>query len=271
MIFPSPWEHAISVVRHHEYESKPAFEQSSDTYEQWAAFAVTKGSFRYEIGGSSGSAAAGELVVCPPGVPFRRHADGPISFHYFLFHWLDRLGKPVFYSDYMSPVHLGFRSADRFYSSLESLRQGAETGANRQTYSLWRNHALLDLFRFYDAEREALTEPVAQPLSDPLMEEARTWLGDIGERPISIGDIADRLGLTPVQFARRFERASGMKPSAYVERVKLDKVCRLLTHTAMTLEQIAQASGFNNGFYLSRYFTKKIGVAPSVYRKDYRV
>lgn len=269
MAFPSPWEHAISVVRHHEYESKPVFERSFDTYEQWAAFAVTEGSFRYEIGGSSGSAAAGELVVCPPGVPFRRHADGSISFHYFLFHWLDRAGKPVVSSGYTSSVHLIYRAADRFYSSLESLRQGA--GAKGPTYSLWLNHALLDLFRYYDAEREALSGPVPQPLSDPLMEQARTWLGDIGESPISIGAIADRLGLTPVQFARRFERASGMKPSAYVERAKLDKVCRLLTHTALTLEQIAQASGFNNGFYLSRCFTKKIGVAPSIYRKDYRV
>jgi AraC-like DNA-binding protein len=271
MIFPSPWEHAISVVRHHEYESKPSFERSSDTYEQWAAFAVTKGSFRYEIGGTSGSAAAGDLVICPPGVPFRRHADGPISFHYFLFHWLDRAGKPVAYPDYTSPVHLSYRTSDRFYSSLESLRQGTETGVNRQTYSLWRNHALLDLFRFYDAEREALSEPAAQPLSDPSMEQARGMLDDICETPTSIGLIAERCGLTPVQFARRFERASGMKPSAYVERVKLDKVCRLLTHTAMTLEQIAQASGFNNGFYLSRYFTKKMGMPPSLYRTDYRV
>lgn len=269
MYSPSPWHHDIQVIRHHEYVLKPAFERASDTYGQWAAFALTEGAFEFRIGGVSGSAASGDLVACPPGALFERRSERPISFHYFLFHWLDKNGKSVAGQEFPGPVHLSFRSRERFRSTLATL--SAAGSMNRRVFPLWQSHALLDLFRLFDAERDALPGADETPLHDPLMEQARSRLDAACEVPVSIRQVAESLGLTPVQFARRFEKASGMKPSAYAERVKLDKVCRLLTHTAMTLEQIAQASGFSSAFYLSRLFSKRIGVAPSVYRSQYRL
>lgn len=270
MHYPSPWEYEISVIRHHEYERKPVFEKEADQYEEWSAFAVTDGAFRFEIGGTEGSAAAGQLVVCPPGLLFRRYTEQPISFHYFLFHWLDRQGKPCLDRIFQAPTHMSFRTDERLLSTLNSLRSPSST-MHSPVYRLWLNHALLDIFRFYSTEQSAQPEPDPLPLTDPAMEEARALLDAACDVPITIGEVADRLGLTPVQFARRFEKASGMKPSAYVERMKLDKVCHLLTHTRMTLERIALASGFSNGFYLSRYFTKKMGVSPSEYRNQFNV
>ncbi len=268
-MFPSPWEYGVSVVRHHYYDRKPAFERSSDRYEEWAVFAVEQGSFHYHIGAASGEAWAGQLVLCPPGVIFRRELQQEISFHYFLFHWLDGQGKPAAAAGYPSGSVLRFQSEERFNLSLSSLR--SPTLAQHPTYRLWISHVLLDLFRVYTMEADMPMPPDRQLVNDPQMEEARRMLDTACDEPITIGAVAHYFDMNGVQFSRRFHRAYGVNPSAYVEKLRLDKVCHLLTHTAMTIEQIALASGYSNGFYLSRHFSSKMHMSPSTYRNQHRV
>jgi AraC family transcriptional regulator len=269
MLIPSPWEYEVSVFRHHYYDRKPTFERREDQYEQWAAFAIEQGSFHYRIGESEGEASAGQIVLCPPSVLFNRRTELPISFHYFLFHWIDEHGKPVPSSSYRNGIHLSFQQTERFYSSLSSLRK--PTFVPHSTYQLWRNHTLLDLLRYYSMEQELPPQPYRQLTPDPQMEEARQMLDSACEAPITIGAVANYFDMNGVQFSRRFHRVYGIKPSAYVESIKLDKVCHLLTHTSMTIEQIAHASSFNNGFYLSRFFSLKMRLSPSQYRNQHRV
>lgn len=262
------WDHKVSVVRHHYYDRKPSFEMEADCYGEWAAFAVEEGGFAYRIGDSSGQAAAGQILLCPPGVMFHRHTEHPISFHYVLFHWTDCGGNPV--APPVEPYNslcLSFQNRDRFYSSLSTLRSSDD---NRHgTYLLWRDHVWLDLLRWHAAEKNMLSlHPAA---TDQRMEEARRALDAAESEAISIGRLAESMGMGAVQFTRLFQKAYGMKPSTYVERIKLRKVCHLLTHTTMKLEQIASESGFSNEFYLSRYFSSKLGVPPSEYRRQYRV
>ncbi|MCZ8523462.1 helix-turn-helix domain-containing protein [Paenibacillus mucilaginosus] len=45
----------------------------------------------------------------------------------------------------------------------------------------------------------------------------------------------------------------------------------LLLETSLTLDEIADRCGYENGFYLSRIFSRKMRVPPSVYRKIHRV
>lgn len=266
---PSPWNHTISVVRHHYYDRKPAFERESDVYGEWAAFAIEQGAFVYRIGEASGEAAAGQLVVCPPGVPFGRRMEQPVSFHYFLFHWLDSQGKPAGATDGRHPVCLPFRDQERFYATLATLRSSSFTG--QSTFRLWRDHALLDLFRWQAMEEAMPPAAHRQAATDPQMEAARSMLDSVCEEPLSIGAVAEALSMSAVQFTRRFRQTFGVTPARYVEKIRLDQVCHLLTHTNLTIERIAQACGFSSGFYLSRYFTLKMQMPPSAYRQQYKV
>ncbi len=269
MALPSPWEHSILVVRHHYYERKPRFEVVVDTYEQWAAFAVEEGEFKYAVGDVEGAAAEGQLVVCPPGLPFRRRTEQPITFHYFLFHWLDEQGRTLASNAWQAGACIGFAAIERFRSTLSSLRSPAH--AQHAAYRHWRSHALLDLLRLHALEQSLHASPEPYAAVEPQIEEARRMLDGACDVPLSIGSVAEAVGLSAVQLTRRFRQAYGMTPSAYVESLRLDKACHFLTHTSMTIEQIALACGYSNGFYLSRVFAGKLRMPPSEYRNQHRI
>ncbi|MFS0722422.1 helix-turn-helix domain-containing protein [Paenibacillus sp. 1P07SE] len=269
MPYPSPWEHKALVVRHHYYDGKPSFERETDTYEQWSAFAVEDGEFEYRIGPEEGRATVDEILVCPPGIPFHRYTARPISFHYFLFHWVDDNGQASTDQDYAEPAHLRFDSAERLRATLATIRPPAL--APHPAYRQWLNHILLDLFRQHAMEQLVPALPERCAGQDPRMEKARRMLDTACDAPLSVGSVAEAHGMSAVQFTRRFQQAYGVTPSAYIESIRLGKARHLLTHSSLTIEQVALACGYSNGFYFCRVFANRLHMPPSEYRNMHRI
>ena len=53
-----------------------------------------------------------------------------------------------------------------------------------------------------------------------------------------------------------------------MQEQRLEVATQRLLFTEESIEQIAVETGFNNRFYLSRVFTRKIGIPPADYRKS---
>ena len=107
--------------------------------------------------------------------------------------------------------------------------------------------------------------------SDPDMKWAVDWLIEHAYTIFNIRDLSDEVGLSPAQFSRRFKKAFRMSPSELVRTLRIKKAARLLLDTDLTLDEIAQQCGYDNGFYLSRIFTQQMKIAPSKYRKENQV
>jgi transcriptional regulator GlxA family with amidase domain len=86
-----------------------------------------------------------------------------------------------------------------------------------------------------------------------------------------MNELSDLLGLSPVQFTRRFRKSYRMTPSDFVRSLRIRRAAELLLDTDMTLDQIASRCGYENGFYLSLVFAKSMGMRPSTYREKNRV
>ena len=56
-------------------------------------------------------------------------------------------------------------------------------------------------------------------------------------------------------------------PARYIVERRVSRAAELLVYSNDSLEQIADACGFPNRFYLSRVFTKVLGTSPARYRK----
>jgi len=56
----------------------------------------------------------------------------------------------------------------------------------------------------------------------------------------------------------------------YLTSLRMRKARKYLLETDKTMEDIAESIGYQNGFYFSRIFKKKVGVTPSAFRKKHR-
>ncbi len=87
---------------------------------------------------------------------------------------------------------------------------------------------------------------------------------------ISAEQLAERLYVSPSTLFRRFRQTFGMSPANYVNQVRLTQAALLLETTDNSLQEIGEAVGIGDVFYLSRLFKNTYGVAPTVYRRRYR-
>ncbi|MBD8553437.1 transcriptional regulator FtrA [Rhizobium sp. CFBP 8762] len=99
----------------------------------------------------------------------------------------------------------------------------------------------------------------------PLLDTLRQNLTE----PHTVASMARRSGMGERTFLRRFQDATGTTPSRWILTERLNQACRLLEETALTLDQIAQQSGFGAAATLRHHFQHRFLTTPSAYRKKF--
>ncbi|MBQ7363446.1 MAG: helix-turn-helix domain-containing protein [Clostridia bacterium] len=86
------------------------------------------------------------------------------------------------------------------------------------------------------------------------------------DTPLSIDEIARRVGLERSYFSVLFREHTGMTPHAYLNSVRIERACVLMRDTEAPLSEIAISVGLEpTGF--SRMFKREVGESPMKYRK----
>jgi transcriptional regulator GlxA family with amidase domain len=89
-------------------------------------------------------------------------------------------------------------------------------------------------------------------------------------RPISNSELAAICSMSEDHFIRRFRGAVGLSPARYILKRRVAFAARQLLSTTLTIEQIAEASGFGDRVYFSRVFARETGRPPAAYRRGPR-
>jgi len=84
---------------------------------------------------------------------------------------------------------------------------------------------------------------------------------------LSIPDIAEHLHLSSNYFAKLFKQETGVTPVQYIASLRYEKSAHLLRHTDMPISEVAQAVGFSDTLYFSRFFHEFAGRSPTAFRK----
>jgi transcriptional regulator GlxA family with amidase domain len=95
------------------------------------------------------------------------------------------------------------------------------------------------------------------------------WIFDHLGEDHSVARLAERCSLSPRQLSRRFQRAFGLPPGNFVERLRIEEAQNLLTSSSSTVEQIAEKVGFRSADVFRRAFMRRCGIAPAVYRSRF--
>lgn len=252
----------LKIHSHVYWKQKASFLLHEDIYPHWCIFIPEEGRFRYGIDGNRGDAGFGDLILAPPGTPFQRKVVEPLTFHFILFTWSgDPSSLPVGKVSLTDTVRLS--STCRHFQRLSQI--------DGPTAAAWKNHLLTDLWELYRIEtmQPILLNPPPQP--DKMMTKAAEWIRTRAHEPLSLRELAESLLLSPVQLTRQFQAAYFLTPSEFLTSERLSIAARLLAETTQTLDSIARQCGYENGFYLSRVFSKKMKMSPSEYRKTHRI
>ena len=109
---------------------------------------------------------------------------------------------------------------------------------------------------------------ISAPISKSHMNMAPVidYVAEHYDEPIHLHQLAELVFLSPSHFMAQFKRSMGISAIAYVNQIRIQNVCRLLTHTDQNISSIAAACGFCNLSNFDQQFRKIIGCSPSEYR-----
>jgi AraC family transcriptional activator FtrA len=105
--------------------------------------------------------------------------------------------------------------------------------------------------------------------ADPFLEVLSWAQGNLGE-PITIAELAKRAAMSKRNFARRFLAAIGVSPYRWILHQRLQLAQRLLETTDLSVDAIAEASGFATAANLRARFLNAVHTTPSAYRRTFR-
>ncbi|MEO0626780.1 MAG: helix-turn-helix transcriptional regulator, partial [Bacteroidota bacterium] len=80
--------------------------------------------------------------------------------------------------------------------------------------------------------------------------------------------MAAQLHLSRVQFFRKVKALTGLSPSRFVQRIRLRHAASLLSHSDLTISEIAYQVGFSDPKYFSKQFATVFGQLPTSYRNE---
>src|SRR5690606_36735375 len=86
-------------------------------------------------------------------------------------------------------------------------------------------------------------------------------------REINARELYRIAGFSRTRFCTKFKSCFGMTVSAYIQQARLARAKELLTHTSLSVTEIAYASGFNWPSFFNRTFKRETGMSPSQFRR----
>jgi transcriptional regulator GlxA family with amidase domain len=102
------------------------------------------------------------------------------------------------------------------------------------------------------------------------LHELESWVLDNLNKPLSVPVLAQRVAMSPRNFARIFTREMKTTPAKFVERLRVEAARRRLEESQNSMESIARECGFGNVNSMRNVFQRTLKIAPGQYRRHFR-
>ena len=86
------------------------------------------------------------------------------------------------------------------------------------------------------------------------------------EDPLDLPTLACQSGYTEYYLSSKFKKETGLPPSEYIRRKRLERATHLLRTTQEDIQKISARLQFSSQSHFSECFRKRYGVTPSAYR-----
>ncbi len=152
----------------------------------------------------------------------------------------------------------GAAAAFEFAIQMIEERLGADLGTE---VACWFQHPIV--------RREGVRQsvPTLQTTStdDMLPETVRQGVAlfaDHIEIPISVAEVADRLGVSPKQLERKFKKATGQSPKQYYRTMRMKAARQLVIYSKDSMASIALSVGYSSASPMLAHYKATFGLSP---------
>jgi len=143
---------------------------------------------------------------------------------------------------------------------LPLLKQAIDPDKNNQiNANILLQKFLIDLYLEQSTDTTNETETVINNLKQLLINQIHKWW--------TVEEMANTCGLSINHFRILFKKHTGIKPKAYVERLKMTYAGEQLCSTDNSIKHIAHSLGYQDSCHFSRVFKRIMGNSPSRYKE----
>src|SRR5690606_36670774 len=107
-------------------------------------------------------------------------------------------------------------------------------------------------------------------VEDPVVLRAARRIRDRAFSGLTVGEICDETGVSRSTLERRMKAGLGRGAKEEILRVRFREVNRLLGASDLTIDLIAEQTGFAHAHYLQTAYRERFGVTPGEFRRGSR-
>jgi LacI family transcriptional regulator len=99
---------------------------------------------------------------------------------------------------------------------------------------------------------------------------AARYMRELASQGCQVNDVLEKVHMSRAALEKRFRKHLNRSPKQEIRRIRLERIKELLVETDLTLERIAELSGFEHPEYMSVLFKRETGQTPGRYRNQYK-
>lgn len=109
------------------------------------------------------------------------------------------------------------------------------------------------------------------PAQTETLVKVQEWIKQHLDSTLEVSQLAEIAAMSVRNFSRKFTQETGLPPSRYIAKVRLNKARLMLEESTLSISRIARECGYQNSEILRRLFVRELNVSPSEYRKRFHV
>ena len=103
---------------------------------------------------------------------------------------------------------------------------------------------------------------------DPLVARTLQFIEANCDRPVRVGELVERMGVSRRTLEQRFRASVGRGVAEEMIRLRLNRAMGRLERLDEPIKAVAYASGFKSVNYFGKVFLRDIGITPSEFRNQ---
>ena len=110
----------------------------------------------------------------------------------------------------------------------------------------------------------------SQTLTTTAFEDLHVWISkNLRDERLNVDQLAERVGMSPRNFARSYKAKTGRTPAKAIEVFRLEAARRLLEETEQGVDRIARRCGFGDEERMRTTFQRHLAISPRDYRRRF--